>query len=225
MELRFFEIYRNPEYLWLLAEGVTLSALVTLAGAILGFAMAACLAVTRYERIPVLHWIAAAYVDFIRNTPLIVQLFFVAFGLPQLLGYVWPFWAHAVLALTLNFSAYFAEILRAGFQTVDAGQHDAARALGLPRFVRFFKIVLPQSIAQMFASLNSQFIFLFLTTGVISEIGVRDLTFAGLYIDSRTFRSFEVFITLTVLYILVSLAFKGLMRLVEKRAFRWKGAR
>lgn len=225
MELRFFEIYRNPEYLWLLAEGVALSAGVTLAGAILGFVLAVGLAMARYERVPVLRWIAAAFVDFIRNTPLIVQLFFVAFGLPQLLGYVWPFWAHAVLALTLNFSAYFAEILRAGFQTVDEGQHDAAKAMGVPRYVRFLKIILPQSIAQMFASLNSQFIFLFLTTGVISEIGVRDLTYAGLYIDSRTFRSFEVFISLTVLYILVSLFFKAMMQVVEKRAFRWKRAR
>jgi polar amino acid transport system permease protein len=97
--------------------------------------------------------------------------------------------------------------------------------LGLPRYVQFFKIIVPQSVAQMFASLNSQFIFLFLTTGVISEIGVRDLTQAGLYIDSRTFRSFEVFFTLTILYILVSLAFKALMQWVEARAFRWKGAR
>ncbi|KGM47554.1 amino acid ABC transporter permease [Pseudooceanicola atlanticus] len=225
MELRFFEIYRNPEYLWLLAEGVGFSAALTLAGAVLGFILACGLAVARHEQIPVLRWIAAAYVDFIRNTPLIVQLFFVAFGLPQLLGYVWPFWAHAVLALTLNFSAYFAEILRAGFQTVSEGQHDAAKALGIGRFTRFFKIVMPQSVAQMFASLNSQFIFLFLTTGVISEIGVRDLTFAGLYIDSRTFRSFEVFITLTILYILISLAFKAMMSLVEARAFRWKTAR
>lgn len=225
MELRFFEIYRNPEYLWLLAEGIGLSTGLTLAGAVFGFILAVGLAVARYEQVPVLKWIAAAWVDFIRNTPLIVQLFFVAFGLPLLLGYVWPFWAHAVLALTINFSAYFAEILRAGFSTVDDGQKEAAQALGVGRVVRFVKIVLPQSIARMFASLNSQFIFLFLTTGVISEIGVRDLTFAGLYIDSRTFRSFEVYFTLTVLYILISLAFKAAMQILEARAFRWKDAR
>ncbi|KCV82412.1 polar amino acid ABC transporter inner membrane protein [Actibacterium atlanticum] len=225
MELRFFEIYRNPDYLLLLLEGVGVSAFVTLAGAALGFVMGVGLSAARHEKIPVLRYLAAGYVDFIRNTPLIVQLFFVAFGLPLLLGYVWPFWAHAVLALTLNFSAYFAEILRAGYSSADDGQLDAAKALGLPRYVRFLKIVLPQSIAQMFASLNSQFIFLFLTTGVISEIGVRDLTFAGLFIDSRTFRSFEVFLTLTVLYILISLAFKGLMQLIERRAFAWKYTR
>ena len=225
MELRFFEIYRKAEYLWLLAEGAMMSAAITLAGAFLGFMLALGLAAVRYGQVPVLKWVAAAYVEFVRNTPLIVQLFFVAFGLPLLLGYVWPFWAHAVLALTLNFSAYFAEILRAGFTTVDEGQHDAAAALGLPRHVKFFRIVVPQAVARMYASLNSQFIFLFLTTGVLSEIGVRDLTNAGLFIDSRTFRSFEVFATLTVLYILISLGFKVAMRQVEVRMFRWKTAR
>jgi polar amino acid transport system permease protein len=225
MELRFFELYRNSEYMWLLAEGVFLSASLSLAGAVFGFILALGLAAARYEKIPVLRYVAGAYVDFIRNTPFIVQLFFVAFGLPQLFGYVWPFWGHAALALTLNFSAYFSEILRAGFQSVDDGQHDAAKALGIPRHIQFLKIIVPQSIAQMFPSLNSQFIFLFLSTGVISEIGVTDLTHAGVYIDSRTFRTFEVFFTLTVLYIIISLVFKALMHVLEKRAFRWKGAR
>lgn len=225
MELRFFEIYRNPEYMTLLAEGAMLSAGLTAAAGLLGFVFALGLAGLRYGKVPVLAQIATGYVEFIRNTPLIVQLFFVAFGLPMLLGYQWPFWAHALLALTLNFSAYFSEILRAGFATVENGQHEAARALGIPGHLIFLMIVVPQAVARMFPSINGQFIFLFLTTGVISEIGVRDLTQAGLFIDSRTFRSFEVFITLTVLYILLALSFKALLRLVEARAFPWKGAR
>jgi polar amino acid transport system permease protein len=77
----------------------------------------------------------------------------------------------------------------------------------------------------MYPSLNSQFIFLFLTTGVMSEIGVRDLTEAGMYIDSRTFRSFEVFFTLTVIYILLSLVFKTVLALVQRWLFAWQVAR
>ncbi|MGG7564592.1 amino acid ABC transporter permease [Rhodovulum sp. DZ06] len=225
MELRFFEIYRSPEYLGLLAEGAAMSAGLTALSGLLGFVCALGLSLSRHARIPVLRHVAAVYVEVVRNTPLIVQLFFVAFGLPMLLGYQWPFWAHAVLALTLNFSAYFAEILRAGYQGVDKGQLEAAEALGVRRGVIFTRIVLPQAVARMFPSLGSQFIFLFLTTAVISEIGVRDLTNAGLFIDSRTFRSFEVFITLTILYIAISLAFKGLMAWAESRLFRWKEAR
>lgn len=222
MNLRFFEIYRNSEYLWLLAEGTLLSIAITVAGAVLGFMLALGLAGARYGKVPVLGHLAAAYVEFIRNTPLIVQLFFVAFGLPLLLGYQWPFWGHAVLALMLNFSAYFSEIIRAGLASVDSGQNEAAQALGIRPVRRFFKIVLPQAIARMYASLSSQFIFLFLTTGIVSEIGVRDLTNAGVFIDSRTFRSFEVFLTLTVIYILVSLFFKAVLAGVHNRAFRWR---
>ena len=225
MELRFFEIYRNPEYLWRLFEGLLTSLGLTIGAAVAGFVVAALLALARYNKVPVIGHVAAGFVEFTRNTPLIVQLFFIAFGLPLLLGYQWPFWGHALLALTLNFSAYFAEILRAGFATVPDGQREAAAALGLPNRVTFARIVFPQAVAAMYPSLTSQFIFLFLTTGVISEIGVEDLTHAGVFIDSRTFRSFEVFFTLTILYILSSLFLKTLLAAFDARAFRWKHVR
>jgi polar amino acid transport system permease protein len=225
MDLRFFEITRRPEYLWMLAEGAFFSIALTVAAALLGFGLALALSGARYGQVPVLRHIATAYVEFIRNTPLIVQLFFVAFGLPLLLGYQWPFWGHALLALTLNFSAYFSEILRAGYGTVDTGQKEAAAALGLSKPLIFFKITLPQAVARMYPSLTSQFIFLFLTTGVISEIGVNDLTQAGKFIDSRTFRTFEVYFTLTLIYIAISLAFKAAMALLQRRLFAWQVAR
>jgi His/Glu/Gln/Arg/opine family amino acid ABC transporter permease subunit len=101
---------------------------LTVGAAIIGFIAATLLAITKNARIPVLGQLAAAYVEFIRNTPLIVQLFVVAFGLPLLLGYQWPFWAHALLGLTLNFSAYFAEILRSGLQATPKGQIEAVAA-------------------------------------------------------------------------------------------------
>ena len=87
---------------------------LTVVAGIAGFVFAFLLAFLRFKKVPVLERIAAGYIDFIRNTPLIVQLFFIAFGLPMLVGYVWPFWCHALLALTINFSGYFAEILRSG---------------------------------------------------------------------------------------------------------------
>ncbi|WP_282047491.1 amino acid ABC transporter permease [Roseibium album] len=223
--VRFFEIYRNPEYLWLLAQGAMVSAILTVGGGICGFVFAIVLAALRHYQMPILAQLAACYVEFIRNTPLIVQMFFIAFGLPLLLGYQWPFWAHALLALTINFSAYFAEILRAGLASIGSGQSEAADALGLPRWLSFLKISLPQAVAAMYPSLNSQFIFLFLTTGVISEIGVTDLTWAGLFIDSRSFRSFEVFFTLTLIYLLMSLMFKSGLVLLHDRLFKWKADR
>ena len=224
MNLRFFEIYRSYEYLELLAIGIFNSVILTTCAGIIGFSLGVFLAVLRYERIIVLGFLCASYTDFVRNTPLIVQMFFVTFGLPQLLGYQWPFWAHAILALTLNFSAYFSEIVWAGLKTVNKGQIEAAKSMGLPRWKILWTILLPQAIAKMFPSLNAQFVFLFLTTGIMSEISVMDLTYAGVFIDSRTFRSFEVFLTLTILYILIALVFKFLITLIERRVMRWKFA-
>ena len=223
MEFRFFEIYRSVEYLELLMEGILVSAGLTLFSGVLGFILAFILAAFIYWRVVLLNVICIAYVDFIRNTPLIVQLFFVTFGLPSLLGYVWPFWCHALLALTINFSGYFAEILRSGYLSIPKGQLEAAAALNMNRLVTFRKIILPQTIIKMFPSLSSQFIFIFLTTGVISEIGVNDLTHAGLFIDSRTFRSFEIFITLTILYIILSLIFKISLELLFKNTLGKRG--
>jgi len=215
-ELRFFEIYRSSEYVNLLIEGLLLSTSLTITSGIIGFLLAFILAALRYWNVIILGFFSACYIDFIRNTPLIVQLFFVTFGLPLLLGYVWPFWCHALLALTINFSGYFAEILRSGFESTSKGQIEAANALNLNRYYIFRKIILPQTIIKMFPSLSSQFIFIFLTTGIISEIGVTELTHAGIYIDSRIFRSFEIFITLTVLYVILSLIYKSILELIFK---------
>ena len=219
MEFRFFEIYRSTEYVNILLEGIINSFLLTVLAASIGFGFAVVLAGVRFAKINILNLLSASYTEFIRNTPLIVQLFFVAFGLPMLLNYQWPFWGHALLALILNFSAYFAEILYAGFVNTSKGQIEGAMSIGLSKKVIFFKIILPQAIAKMYPSLVGQFIFLFLTTGIISEIGVQDLTHAGLFIDSRSFRSFEVFTTLTVLYISLSLFFKFLLARANLKFF------
>ena len=136
--------------------------------------------------------------------------------MPALFGYVWPFWCHALLALTINFSGYFAEILRSGYESTPKWQIEAASALNLNKKIVFRKIILPQTIIKMFPSLSSQFIFIFLTTGIISEIGVTDLTHAGLFIDSRIFRSFEIFIVLTFLYIIMSLVYKSSLEIIFK---------
>jgi len=97
------------------------------------------------------------------------------------------------------------------------GQIEAAAALNLTQSTIFKALIVPQALIKMYPSLSSQFIFLFLTTGIISEIGVVDLTHAGLFIDSRTFRSFEVFITLTVLYCLIALGLKAILQVTYQK--------
>ncbi|MAH84278.1 MAG: amino acid ABC transporter permease [Rhodospirillaceae bacterium TMED8] len=213
-EFRFFEIYRSKQYLDLILDGVLVTGSLTIFSSIMAFLMAIFIAALRYWRIPVLGKFLATYVEFIRNTPLIVQLFFFAFGLPALLSYIWPFWCHALLALTVNFSGYFSAILYSGFLKIPRGQIEAAKSIGLKNLVIFKHVILPQTLHAMYPALCSQFIFVFLTTGVISEIGVVDLTHAGLFIDSRTFRSFEIFIVLTALYVFMALSFKFFLNLI-----------
>ena len=219
-EFRFFEIYRSEEYVGLLLDGVLVTGSLTMASSIAAFFIAILIAVLRYWEIAILAKLSTAYVEFIRNTPLIVQLFFFAFGLPALLSYVWPFWCHALLALTVNFSGYFSAILYSGFLKTPTGQIEAAKSIGLKKWVIFRKVIFPQTLRSMYPSLCSQFIFVFLTTGVISEIGVIDLTHAGLFIDSRTFRSFEVFIVLTMGYVLMALLFRLVLNIIFARKLK-----
>ena len=219
-DFRFFEIYRSSEYLHLILDGILISSSLTIASGFLGFIIAFFLAAMIYWKLFPLNLFAICWIDFIRNTPLIVQLFFVTFGLPLIFEYVWPFWAHALLALTINFTGYFGEILRSGYNSTTKNQLEAAYSLNLNKITIFRKIVLPHTLIKMFPSLSSQFIFIFLTTGIISEIGVNDLTHAGLYIDSRTFRTFEIFIILSMLYVTLSLLFKSSLEIIFNRSLK-----
>ena len=219
-DFRFFEIYRSSEYLHLILDGILISSSLTIASGFLGFIIAFFLAAMIYWKLFPLNLFAICWIDFIRNTPLIVQLFFVTFGLPLIFEYVWPFWAHALLALTINFTGYFGEILRSGYNSTPKNQLEAAYSLNLNKITIFRKIVLPHTLIKMFPSLSSQFIFIFLTTGIISEIGVNDLTHAGLYIDSRTFRTFEIFIILSMLYVTLSLLFKSSLEIIFNRSLK-----
>ncbi len=219
-DFRFFEIYRSSEYLHLILDGILISSSLTIASGFLGFIIAFFLAAMIYWKFFPLNFFSICWIDFVRNTPLIVQLFFVTFGLPLIFEYVWPFWAHALLALTINFTGYFGEILRSGYNSTPTNQLEAAYSLNLNKITIFRKIVLPHTLIKMFPSLSSQFIFIFLTTGIISEIGVNDLTHAGLYIDSRTFRTFEIFIILSILYVTLSLLFKSSLEIIFNRTLK-----
>ena len=221
IDLRFYEIWREQIFVEKLINGIGTSILLMILGGIIGFIFGLALATARGSKIRFLRIPSATFIESVRNTPLIVQLFFVCFGLPMIFEYRWPFFASALLALCLNFSAYYAEIIRAGFDNVEYGQSEAARALGLGKNDILTYIVLPQALAKVYPSLVSQFVFLFLTTGIISEVGVEDLTWAGRYIADRNFRDFEVFIVLTIAYALLSVMFRGVLTATGQLVFPW----
>jgi polar amino acid transport system permease protein len=165
----------------------------------------------RFARIPV-----QAFVEVVRNTPFLVQVFFLFFGLPAAGIRLEPNVA-AMIALGINGAAYAIEIIRGGVESVAKGQTEAAYALGLRPLQTFVHVVMKPALRTIYPALTSQFIFLMLTSSVVSSITARELTHVASELEATSFRSFEIYLTVTVLYgvmaILLSLAFTAIYRL------------
>ncbi len=167
-----------------------------------------------------LNWMSLAYVELIRNTPYLIQLFFIFFGLPGL-GLKLSAEQAAILSLAVNFGAYSTEIVRAGVESISKGQIEAGLAIGFKKLAVFRYIVLPPALANIYPALVGQVILAVLFTSVVSQIAAEDLTYAGNYLNSRTFRSFEIYFTLALMYLVIVWIVKGLAYLVEIRYFEF----
>ncbi len=164
-----------------------------------------------------------AYVEAIRNTPFLVQIFMLYFGLPTL-GIRLDANEGALIALVLNGSAYTIEIVRAGIESIGHGQTEAALAIGLHRFQVFRLVILPQALRAVVPPLGSQFILLMLNSSIVSVISADELTAVAQDVQSRTFRPFETFIVVTLIYLVLSLLFTGTFASIERLAFSRKVA-
>ena len=167
---------------------------------------------------PVLKAIAAAYVEIIRNTPLLVQIFLIFFGLPSL-GLRLEAIPAATIALIINLGAYTTEIVRAGLEAIPRSQIEAGESLGLSGWQVFRYIILFPALKAMFPALASQFVLLMLASSIVSQIAVPDLFHAGSIIQSRTFRDFEVYAVVGALYLALAFAFRGVFALIYRWAF------
>lgn len=193
-----------------LANGVAMTVFLIAVTTLLGGALSIAAAAARRSRIGWLRGLVAGYVELIRNTPFIVQMFFIFFGLPGV-GLRLAAVPAAILAMTINLSAYGAEIVRAGLTAVAPGQREAGLALGLrPRLV-FLRVVLPQALRAIYPALTSQIVITMLESAVVSQIAVRDLTYEADLIQSRTFRAFETYAVVTVIYLLLSLLLRRVL--------------
>jgi polar amino acid transport system permease protein len=171
-----------------------------------------------------LRWTIDAYIELIRNTPFLIQIFMVFFGLPAI-GIRLEADAAALLALVINVGAYGIEIIRAGIESIGAGQIEAGRALGLRPLQIFRHIILKPAIQAIYPSLTSQFILLMLNSSVCSAIAASELTAAANDIQARNFRSFEVYFVVTGIYFMISLAFWGIFAWIERSFLRQPAAR
>jgi polar amino acid transport system permease protein len=209
---------RWPELL----AGTLLTIELSLISMGIGLVVAVLLAALRTFGPAPARWLIAAYVELIRNTPFLIQLYFVFFALPGM-GLRLSAGAAAVTAMVINLAAYAVEILRAGLEAVPVGQIEAGRALGLSPYRIVRHVILAQAVRTVYPAMASQFILVLLGSSIVSAIAAEELTAVGNNIMIQTFRSFEVFGVITAIYLALSLGFRALFCSVHHALFRWVG--
>ncbi|WP_312525529.1 amino acid ABC transporter permease [Paracoccus sp. (in: a-proteobacteria)] len=198
--------------------GIQLTIWLTVLTILPGFALGTACAIARMNGPRWLRWIVIGYVEGIRNTPLVIQVFWLFFGLAVLGARIGPFPA-AVIALTINTGAYSAEIMRAGFQSIPKGELEAASCLALSRWQMFWNIQLPQAAERVYPALISQFILMMLATSIMSQISVEELTGVGYQIQSITFRGFDVYLVIAVIYLILATCLRLMLFLIARGSF------
>ena len=197
--------------------GVTLIAMVT--GAVLGLV----LALMKMSRIKVLTALASLYIEVIRGTPLIVQALIMAYGLPQLLqssgiSFRWTYLIiPAIIVCGLNSAAYVAEVIRSGIQAVDKGQMEAARSIGMTKRQAMQLIVIPQALKIVLPSFGNEFVSLIKETSVLSYVGVVEILRKGALWNAATFNTFEAYIGVALVYMLLTIPSSKLVKRLEKK--------
>jgi len=201
----------------LLLRGAALTLALTAVSTLLGVGLGVACAWARHAGPLGLRSAVALYVEFIRNTPFIVQLFFIFFGLPSLGVKLTPEIA-SVLAMVLNLGAYAAEIARGGLEATPRGQVEAARSLALSERQVFFRVVLPPALARVWPALVSQIVIVMLGSAVCGQIAAQELSYTANLIQSRNFRSFESFIVVAGIYLALSVLVRDVLR---RLGVRW----
>ena len=190
-----------------LLRGVGWTLVLTAVAIVLGMAVGVACAWARSQGPAWLRVLAGAYVELIRNTPFIVQLFFIFFGLPSAGVRLSPE-AASILAMVLNLGAYATEIVRAGIENTPRGHIEAAQSLALTRMQTFLHVVLPPALQRVWPALVSQIVIVMLGSAVCGQIATEELSYAANVIATRSFRTFEAYILVTAVYLLLAIGLR-----------------
>lgn len=202
-----------------LAEGAWLTIRLSAMAMALGLCVGVVCAYLKAAGARPLQWLVTGYVELIRNTPFLVQIFIIYFSLP-VIGVRLDANQAALAAMVVNLGAYAGEILRAGVEAIPTGQIEAARALGLTRLQTFRLVILYPAIKTVFPALASQFILLMLSSSVVSSISAVELTAVTNTLQSTTFRAFEFYFVATGIYLTMSLGFRGALGAIYWAVFQ-----
>ncbi|MFC0302543.1 amino acid ABC transporter permease [Virgibacillus soli] len=201
-------------YLW---EGFKVTLYVFLISITIGFLIGLVVALLRLSPWNIVRWLAKAFIDAIRGTPILVQLFFFYFGLNSLAFISFDRTTAGILTVAVNAGAYFAENIRAGIESIDKGQDEAARSLGLTSSQSMRHVILPQAFRRMLPTFTNQAIISLKDTSLLSVIGIADLTQKGQVVIAATFSAFEIWLVVGVMYFIMIYILSLLSRYLERR--------
>lgn len=205
---------RNIPYL---LEGAGVTLIITAAAVGLGMVGGMFLGMARLSQNRITYTLSTAYVTFFRGTPLLVQIFIVYYGLPGILGFNIGRWAAGIMALGLNSSAYVAEIVRAGIQSIDRGQTEAAAASGLTTVQRLRYVILPQAFRRIVPPLGNEFIAMLKDSSLVTVISLEELLRRAQLVVTSTYKPFEMYIMAAIMYLIMTTAISWVVGLLEKR--------
>ena len=210
-------------YYGLILEGAKVTILISLVALVFGFILGLIICLMKMSKFKILKWAASAYVQILRGTPLFVQIFIIYFGLPQFgisfpdIGFISSDFISGAFALSINSSAYVAEIFRSGIQSVDKGQMEASRSLGLGYVDTMKYVIVPQAIKNVLPALGNEFITLVKESSIISVIGVQELMFRAGIVRTSTMKAFEPYIAAAIMYLIITSILSWLVGLLEKK--------
>jgi glutamine transport system permease protein len=201
----------------LLLEGAQLTIIITALGLFFGFFIGCTFGFMKLSRKFFLQKFAGGYIEAIRGTPLMVQVMFLYFGLPLLIGMRLDPFVAGVIAISVNSGAYIAEVVRGAVQSIPTGQMEAGRSIGLSHAKSMRYIIWPQALRIMIPPLGNQFIISLKDTSLLVVIGVSELTRKGTEIVADTFRAFEVWLTVAIVYLCITMVLSKVLKILEKK--------
>lgn len=201
-----------PKYYKFFLSGTGYTLLLSVLTVVFGLIGGLALALMKTSKNKVLKTIAVSYIEFVRGTPLLIQLYIVYYGIKDI-----PMLAAGVVAMSLNSSAYIAEIIRAGINAVDKGQFEAARSLGMPVFLTYKEIIIPQAMRNILPALGNEFIILIKESAIVSVIGIHDLMYNTDVVRGNTFIAFEPLVVAALIYFALTFTLSKLLGNVERR--------
>jgi glutamine transport system permease protein len=199
-----------------------MTVIITVTGLLIGFFLGALFGLMKITRSKMLRKVAGVYIESVRGTPLMVQVMFLYFGLPLALGMrITPLTA-GIVAIAVNSGAYIAEIVRGAVQSINVGQYEAGRSIGLSRRQTMISIIWPQAFKRMIPPLGNQFIISLKDTSLLVVIGVAELTRTGQEIISTNFRAFEVWLTVAIMYLVMTMSISKVLSVTERKLIKIK---